>query len=206
MVADLGQYFRQNRANEPVSVGATLGGGTGGIGWKMPTAEQTINAAARSQPAPVQWNPMALVYNIQNHQPVTNYSPYQSIRYGLDGIPIIEPVPAWSANSVNTRPSSATLHNYNGTPSVTAPSPVLDLNDLDPNKLIERVRQIVDFANPDQCRSALRRYDFDVDRTARELKIERLIEMGLATDRDLATSALDSCQWNVNEAANRLIS
>lgn len=35
--------------------------------------------------------------------------------------------------------------------------------------------------------------------------IDRLIEMGLATDRDLAASALDSCDWDLNRAANQLV-
>jgi len=56
----------------------------------------------------------------------------------------------------------------------------------------------------EQCRHFLLRNGFDVDKAVQELKVEKLLEMGLATDRAAATSVLDCEQWDVNAAANRL--
>lgn len=57
----------------------------------------------------------------------------------------------------------------------------------------------------DECRLSLIKNNFDVKEAIRHLMIDRLIEMGLATDRDLAASALDSCDWDLNRAANQLV-
>ncbi|KAH7694759.1 Protein kinase domain containing protein [Aphelenchoides avenae] len=208
LASDLSHYFQPPRQAEPTPMPAT---NWGHLGWQVPVAHPTPYAPTPYAPT---WSlnshhfveqraPTALVYNVQGAQlPAPSpTSKYSSIRYGLDGIPIIEPIPVMQATPTPYAPTNGTM---NGRSSAAAP--VIDLNDLDPNKLIEKVRAKADFASVEQCRAALRRHDFDVDRTVRELKIEKLLETGLAADRDLAASALDSCQWSVNDAANRLIS
>lgn len=62
------------------------------------------------------------------------------------------------------------------------------------------------FFSIDQCRSSLRKHGFDVELAVKELKIEKLLEIGVVGNKHLAKSMLDSCQWNVNEAVNRLVS
>lgn len=98
------------------------------------------------------------------------------------------------------------------------PKTMITLSELDTEALLKRVKNCVDFArfsfilwhyfcvifSLEQCRQYLLRNGFDVERTIRELKIEKLIELGLATDRELAASALDSEKWDINAAANRL--
>ncbi|KAL3072652.1 hypothetical protein niasHS_017626 [Heterodera schachtii] len=80
----------------------------------------------------------------------------------------------------------------------------VSLSELDTDALLNRVKVGADFASFEQCRQILWRNAFDVEATIRQLKIEKLIEMGLATDRSLALSALDLEEWDVNAAANRL--
>ncbi|KAL3123816.1 hypothetical protein niasHT_010029 [Heterodera trifolii] len=80
----------------------------------------------------------------------------------------------------------------------------VSLSELDTDALLNRVKVGADFASFEQCRQILWHNAFDVEATIRQLKIEKLIEMGLATDRSLALSALDSEEWDVNAAANRL--
>jgi hypothetical protein len=50
----------------------------------------------------------------------------------------------------------------------------------------------------------LLRNQFDTELTIKQLKIEKLIEMGLVNDKELAESVLDIEEWDVNAAANRL--
>lgn len=52
----------------------------------------------------------------------------------------------------------------------------------------------------------LRKTDFDVENAVRSLKIEKLLEMGLANNREIAATTLDSCKWDLNAAANQLVS
>lgn len=58
----------------------------------------------------------------------------------------------------------------------------------------------------EQCSKALRLSDYDVDKAIEYLKIDKLIEMGLCVDRSIAARALTSTDWNVNEAALKLVS
>ncbi|CAK5089962.1 unnamed protein product [Meloidogyne enterolobii] len=83
---------------------------------------------------------------------------------------------------------------------------IVDLSELDTDALLKQVKDAVDFASLEQCRQQLWRNQFDAERAIQQLKIDKLLEMGLATDRELAASALDCEQWNVNAAANRLCS
>ena len=56
-------------------------------------------------------------------------------------MPIIEPIPVMQATPSQYAPTNGTM---NGRPSAAAP--VIELSDLDPNKLIEKVRAKADFA------------------------------------------------------------
>uniref|UniRef100_A0A915D8C8 Non-specific protein-tyrosine kinase n=1 Tax=Ditylenchus dipsaci TaxID=166011 RepID=A0A915D8C8_9BILA len=139
------------------------------------------------------------IFDLQQHRTENFVEPTSGnsrIRYGANGIPIMEPTPA-----PRVLPSSEMSENRNTTKPV-----MIDLKDLDTDALMARVQNQVDFATLEQCRLSLRKHNFDVENAVRELKIEKLLEIGVAGDRHLAASALDSCKWNVNAAANHLVS
>jgi hypothetical protein len=58
----------------------------------------------------------------------------------------------------------------------------------------------------DQCTRALRAMEYEVEKAAQLLKIDKLIEMGLCADRSSAARALASNEWNVTETALKLVS
>jgi hypothetical protein len=114
--------------------------------------------------------------------------------------------------------------NLDGNPSR---APLIDLKELDRDVLTNKVHRganfakfvshsifqyahlfskIVKFFSVNECWHSLKLNDFDPEKAIRRLKIERLIEIGVATDKDLAESALDSCQWDISAAVDRLIS
>jgi hypothetical protein len=51
----------------------------------------------------------------------------------------------------------------------------------------------------------LRRYNNDVEKTIRELKVEKLLDLGLVLDRIHAENTLASVGWDVNAAAEKLL-
>ncbi|KAI3420388.1 hypothetical protein GPALN_003689 [Globodera pallida] len=128
------------------------------------------------------------------------------LRYGTNGIPILEPVPAstdfdnMSMHRTNGIGRQETAKNTEGQNEAA----IISLSELDTDALINRVKASANFASLEHCRQILWRNGFDVDAAVKQLKIEKLVEMGLATDQDLAASALDSEKWDVNAAANRL--
>lgn len=123
------------------------------------------------------------------------------IRYGSNGIPILEPMPFQRQLMTVKEMSSQKPQEAN---KCQQQQQIVTLGELDTDALLRRVKAGVDFASPEQCRHFLLRAGFDVDKAVQELKVEKLLEMGLATDRAAATSVLDCEQWDVNAAANRL--
>uniref|UniRef100_A0A915N0A2 receptor protein-tyrosine kinase n=1 Tax=Meloidogyne javanica TaxID=6303 RepID=A0A915N0A2_MELJA len=114
--------------------------------------------------------------------------------------------PFTTKNNKNEENGNGILQ-YDYSMSIPRPNRISPTNsELDTDVLLKQVKDSVDFASLEQCRQQLWRNQFDAERAIQQLKIDKLLEMGLATDRELAASALDCEQWNVNAAANRLCS
>ncbi|KAF7634911.1 hypothetical protein Mgra_00005653 [Meloidogyne graminicola] len=126
------------------------------------------------------------------------------IRYGTNGIPILDPIPQQQQSQFNN--INLQQNKQQESYKILKIPQHVSLSELDTEALLQKVKMSVDFASIEQCRQQLWRNQFDVEKAIQQLKIEKLLEMGLATDRELASSALDSENWNVNAAANRLCS
>lgn len=61
------------------------------------------------------------------------------------------------------------------------------------------------FYSQERCIVVLKRCQNDVQAAIRELKIEKLIDMGLVPDREIATAVLESANWDPNAAAEKLL-
>lgn len=70
---------------------------------------------------------------------------------------------------------------------------------------IDAVMKDAKFAGRDKCASMLQRCNNDILKAVRELKTAELIAMGVARDRQQALNALEDCRWDINAAAEALI-
>lgn len=66
-------------------------------------------------------------------------------------------------------------------------------------KLLEEVKKAVPNAEDNdydkKCRSALIKHNFNVEMAIKQLKVERLLSLGITKDSACAASALDSADW-----------
>ncbi|VDO40803.1 unnamed protein product, partial [Onchocerca flexuosa] len=60
------------------------------------------------------------------------------------------------------------------------------------------------FADRRRCAIKLQRYNNNIEKAVKELKIEELLSMGIAQDRGQAINALQDCRWDLNAAAAAL--
>uniref|UniRef100_A0A914YQQ4 non-specific protein-tyrosine kinase n=1 Tax=Panagrolaimus superbus TaxID=310955 RepID=A0A914YQQ4_9BILA len=90
------------------------------------------------------------------------------------------------------------------TRSSSAPSSIPSLSEK--NELLSKVKSRVNFATDVECCAALMKHHFDIEMAVKQLKIDSLIATALTNDTDLAASALDYCNWDLNQAAIRLMS
>ncbi|TKR81498.1 hypothetical protein L596_015360 [Steinernema carpocapsae] len=70
---------------------------------------------------------------------------------------------------------------------------------------IEEVHRFAGFASKSKCEQVLRKFHGDRQKAVQELKIERLLETGLTSDRGRATGALQQANWNLDTAAAVLL-
>uniref|UniRef100_A0AC35G2G0 Non-specific protein-tyrosine kinase n=1 Tax=Panagrolaimus sp. PS1159 TaxID=55785 RepID=A0AC35G2G0_9BILA len=92
------------------------------------------------------------------------------------------------------------------TPSPMTPAPSSGPSLGEANNLLAQVKSKVNIATDAECRAALLKHHFNVEMAVKQLKIDSLIATALTNDTDLAASALDYCNWDLNQAAIRLMS
>jgi hypothetical protein len=73
------------------------------------------------------------------------------------------------------------------------------------NQLLSEVKSKANFASDSECRAALLKHQFNIEMAVKQLKIDSLLATALTNDTDLAASALDFCNWDLNQAAIRLM-
>ncbi|KAI6173971.1 Non-specific protein-tyrosine kinase [Aphelenchoides besseyi] len=147
--------------------------------------------------------PIQQLYNVQHSSfnPSTftqsaNYISYQmpsvssSSVYNSNNIPFLTPTP------LEKKPTAQ---------QTKAPTTIVSLNDLDFDSMISTIQKAT-FASTDQCTKALKASGYEVEQAIRHLKVEKLMETGLCAERSVAVQALNASNWNVNDAAIRLVS
>jgi len=107
-----------------------------------------------------------------------------------------QPTPAtnWSSSATPRQPVAQIVH----LPPTQRP--------MDPQTAIEEVHRRAIFTTRERCANALKRCSNDVERAVRELKIEKLLDLGLVSDRHHAENTLATVAWDVNAAAEKLLS
>lgn len=74
------------------------------------------------------------------------------------------------------------------------------------NLVFETQSSTIQFFSVEQCSKALKANGYEVRDAVNFLKVEKLLEMGLCTDRSAAIRALTANDWDVNNAAIQLVS
>ncbi|KAI6191231.1 Non-specific protein-tyrosine kinase [Aphelenchoides bicaudatus] len=116
----------------------------------------------------------------------------QPMYYSQSGIPFLLPTPLNST----PRPSTSTQLT-----SSSASQPIISLQDLDIDRMVSDVKKKADFASEFECKKALKESGYEVNEAVHLLKVEKLIEIGICTDRPTAVRALTANNWDVNATA-----
>lgn len=73
-----------------------------------------------------------------------------------------------------------------------------------PENLIDKVCKEVPFVSKDRCQQMLIRHNLDAEKAIREMKVEKLVDMGIG-DKEKCCKALYDSGWNIENAASKLI-
>lgn len=69
---------------------------------------------------------------------------------------------------------------------------------------LNAVKEAVPFVNDQKCAAALNRCGGNVEAAARELKLEKLVDLGIAP-KDRCRAALEKTNWDLDQAASQLL-
>ncbi|KAI6205856.1 Non-specific protein-tyrosine kinase [Aphelenchoides besseyi] len=154
------------------------------------------NGSIGQQPIQQLYNVQRSSFNPSSFTQSANFLPYQmpsvssSSVYNTNNIPFLTPTPFEKKPPVE---------------QTKAPTSIISLNDLDFDSMILTIQKAT-FASNDQCARALKSSGYEVEQAIRHLKVEKLMETGLCAERSVAVQALNASNWNVNDAAIRLVS